>query len=405
MPRMLHRKSMLRVWQRFKFFAGLLIAGTIFIVLWYGMLIYSEKYVKTEKEKPVEEGTFVVPSDLHESALDFSKGDKSATDLTLNGDEFPVEEEDSAATDTIPLPVTPDKPSIADKPVLPEDTSAVDKPDLAEDGDLSNKGKVVFKEDKKEDEGKPKVEDIPEPPEEPLAEMTGIGAEVASTDINTQMRRLGVTKSDPVFLRIIKSDYLLELWMRPRSSESYVLVKKYPVLAISGKIGPKQKQGDMQAPEGFYRVFASSLNPNSTYHLSFNIGYPNAWDKLNNRTGNYIMVHGSDVSAGCFAIGDKGVEELYSIVESYVKAPDGKVGIPVHVYPFALTEKRLAAAKKHEHYAFWCFLKEAWDWTEKRKSPPPVRIAPQGMFLDGKALLVKGVAKRQVYIAAQTQPQ
>lgn len=404
MPRMLHRKNMLRVWQRFKFFAGLLIAGTMFIVLWYCMLIYSEKYVKTEKERPVEEETFVVPSDLHESALDSSKEDQSATDSTLNGDNYPVEEEDSISADT-PPPVTPDEPSVVDKPAVPEEPSSVDKPDLAEEGDILNKGKVVFKEDKKEDEGKPKVEDIPEPPEEPLAEMTGIGAEVASADINTQMRRLGVTKSDPVFLRIIKSDYLLELWMRPRSSESYVLVKKYPVLAISGKIGPKQKQGDMQAPEGFYRVFASSLNPNSTYHLSFNIGYPNAWDKLNNRTGNYIMVHGSDVSAGCFAIGDKGVEELYSIVESYVKAPDGKVGIPVHVYPFALTDKRLAAAKKHEHYPFWCFLKEAWDWTEQRKSPPPVRIAPQGMFLDGKALLVKGAAKRQVYIAAQTQPQ
>ena len=394
------------MWQRFKFFAGLLIAGALFVSLWYGLLVYSEKYVKEVKDSPRIEDVLSVPPELNPGyGLVKSAGEgvgegENAVDWTITGDNIPPDRDadidggktdDGSASDGLPVDAgegigkSGEEADAAEGNAPAHIVPGSGKDDWESPAFKRGAGSVIFgrsPEEVKEKEA-PQVKDAPPEPE-PM-------------DMASIMKRLNVEKSDPVFLRIIKADRLLELWMRPRDKESYVLVKKYPVLAVSGKLGPKQKQGDMQAPEGFYRAFFGSLNPNSNYHLSFNVGYPNAWDRMNDRTGNYIMVHGSNVSAGCFAMGDEGIEEIYALVEAFLRTESGAEGVPIHVYPFVPTSRSMTAVQRSRHYSFWRFMKDAWDWTESHKAPAPVRIAERAMVLEGSMLSLEGAAKRSVY--------
>ena len=79
----------------------------------------------------------------------------------------------------------------------------------------------------------------------------------------------------------------------------------YPICLWSGRLGPKLREGDRQAPEGFYTVSAEQLNPNSRWHRSFSLGFPNAFDQAHGRTGSFIMVHGGCPSIGCYAMTDR----------------------------------------------------------------------------------------------------
>lgn len=198
--------------------------------------------------------------------------------------------------------------------------------------------------------------------------------------LNALLSLCGARVGSPVFLRAVKEDSVMELWVKPDRERRYVLAKRYPIAAWSGKLGPKEKEGDLQTPEGFYEVTSSSLNPYSNYHLSFNIGYPNAYDRSLNRTGGLIMVHGRDVSIGCLAMTDPGIEEIYTMVERALSG--GQKSVPVHIYPFVPTPARLAEEKDSPHAAFWTLLAQAWNWTEKRHAPAPVE------FREGKLMLV-----------------
>lgn len=170
----------------------------------------------------------------------------------------------------------------------------------------------------------------------------------------------------PVFLRIIKEDYELELWLQEQDGK-WLLFDTYEIAAMSGELGPKTKEGDEQAPEGFYRVLPRAMNPRSMYHLSFNIGYPNAYDRSLGRTGSYIMVHGSDVSIGCFAMTDPIIEEIYTLVNEAFRA--GVKSVPVQVYPFRMTEERMREEASHQHFEFWQHLLPGWQYTEQHKAP------------------------------------
>lgn len=172
-------------------------------------------------------------------------------------------------------------------------------------------------------------------------------------------------------LRAVKEDSVLELWVKPDKAECYMLAKRYPIAAWSGKLGPKEKEGDRQTPEGFYEVEPSGLNPRSNYHLSFNIGYPNAYDRSLNRTGSFIMVHGRDVSIGCLAMTDSGIEEIYTMVEQALV--HGQKNVPVQIYPFVPTPARLSEEKDSPHAAFWADMARAWDWTERTRTPARVK--------------------------------
>lgn len=177
---------------------------------------------------------------------------------------------------------------------------------------------------------------------------------------------LGRHFGKPVFIRIIKEDYEFELYVQ-EPDHSWQLVKTYEIAGMSGDIGPKTREGDEQAPEGFYRVLPGAMNPRSNYHLSFNIGYPNAYDRALGRTGSYIMVHGSDVSIGCFAMTDPGIEEIYTLVNEAFKA--GVKSVPVQIYPFRMTKERMAEEAFSEHHEFWRHLQPGWEYTEQHGAP------------------------------------
>ncbi len=183
------------------------------------------------------------------------------------------------------------------------------------------------------------------------------------------MDSLGAYFGSPIFIRIIKEDLLLELWVQ--QGDKWRVLKSYPIAGMSGTLGPKVAEGDYQAPEGFYTVTPQALNPRSKYHLSFNIGYPNTYDRTQGRTGSYIMIHGGKESAGCFAMTDAGIEEIYTLVHEALLA--GQESIPVQIYPFRMEAKRMQTEQSSPHYAFWYMLQQGWLHTELHQAPAPAQ--------------------------------
>jgi murein L,D-transpeptidase YafK len=183
---------------------------------------------------------------------------------------------------------------------------------------------------------------------------------------------------DPVFVRIFKQEGQLELWLK--KSGRYHLYKTFPICKWSGRLGPKVKEADYQSPEGFYSVSTRQLNPHSNYYRAFNVGYPNAFDKQNGRTGGLVMVHGACKSVGCFAMTDRGIEEIYGFVEAALKA--GQRDIAVHIFPFRMTDANIAretgggwlafvgGPNYTQWSAFWRNLKEGYDLFEQTGEPP-----------------------------------
>jgi len=182
-------------------------------------------------------------------------------------------------------------------------------------------------------------------------------------------------QADETFIRIFKAEAELELWTRAEGDAAYSLAKTYPICAYSGDLGPKLKQGDRQAPEGFYWVTRRSLNPHSSYHLSFNLGYPNRYDRAHGRTGDYLMVHGDCVSIGCYAMTDGGIEEIYRTIEASLDT--GQTGIRVHIFPFRMTGENMAAHLDHQWYDFWSNLKTGYDMFEVNGAPPNTEVERQ----------------------------
>lgn len=179
----------------------------------------------------------------------------------------------------------------------------------------------------------------------------------------------------PVFIRIIKNDNrdgLLEVWTENPASRKYEHLKTYQIARFSGDLGPKLAEGDYQAPEGFYYITRKRMNPKSNYHLSMDIGFPNEYDLAKKRTGSYIMIHGSSVSIGCFAMTDCSIEQIYTLVDGALKK--GQEFVRVHSFPFEMTDENLEKHKDSEHYDFWKNLKQGWDWFEKNRRPPDVGV-------------------------------
>ncbi len=196
------------------------------------------------------------------------------------------------------------------------------------------------------------------------------GEDFVDINLEEKLLLLKAKVGDPVFIRIFKEESLLEIWIR--SGEAYQHVKNYRICAYSGVIGPKLREGDGQSPEGFYRVNKQKLNPKSTFHLSFDLGFPNKYDREHNRTGSYLMIHGNCVSIGCYAMTDEKIEEIYALVAGALEA--GQKYVQVHAYPFRMTEVNMAWHSQSEWYDFWVNLKEGYDYFEAEKLPPNVKV-------------------------------
>lgn len=176
---------------------------------------------------------------------------------------------------------------------------------------------------------------------------------------------------DRLFIRILKAEDKLELWSST-GNKPYELYKTWTICAWSGGLGPKRKEGDGKSPEGFYATNKGLLNPRSRYHLAFNIGYPNAFDRANGYTGSFIMVHGNCVSAGCYAMTDAGIEEIYALVAQALNS--GQQSVPVHIFPFAMSDENMRRAAKWPDYAFWRSLKPGYDYFEKNHRLPIINV-------------------------------
>ena len=181
-----------------------------------------------------------------------------------------------------------------------------------------------------------------------------------------QLKAKGMQLGGPVFMRVFKQPKQLEVWLR--TGEKFELFKTYPICTYSGSIGPKLREGDQQSPEGFYTVSGGQLNPASRYHLSFDIGYPNAVDRENKRTGGAIMVHGKCISEGCFAMGNMQIEEIYLL--AYQAFLQGQKEFGIHVFPFRMTQENLRENKNSRWADFWANLKEGYDAFERSRQVP-----------------------------------
>ena len=173
-----------------------------------------------------------------------------------------------------------------------------------------------------------------------------------------------------VFIRIFKEEKILEFWMQEEGKKTFKLFKAYPICHYSGGLGPKLKEGDLQAPEGFYSVTKDKLNPNSRFHLSFNLGFPNALERSLGRTGSFLMVHGGCVSTGCYAMTNELIEEIYYLVEASLNS--NNQFFSVHSFPFKMSNHRMDKATSHKWHSFWSNLKQGYDWFESKSIPPEV---------------------------------
>ncbi len=199
----------------------------------------------------------------------------------------------------------------------------------------------------------------------------------------------------PILIRIFKRDFELELWML-RDGQFHRFAT-YPICLWSGRLGPKNKEGDRQSPEGFYTVDTKALNPTSKFHRSFNLGFPNTFDRAHGRTGSFLMVHGNCVSIGCYAMTDAVIDEIWTLATAALKA--GQDRFQVQVFPFRMTDRNMAIHAYNANAPFWRQLKQGHDLFEKERLPPRVSVC-EGRYVfqgggankDGSAMIADDCA-------------
>jgi murein L,D-transpeptidase YafK len=194
------------------------------------------------------------------------------------------------------------------------------------------------------------------------------------------MAQKGMSKSDPIVIRSYKKESEMEIWKRG-SDGRFALLKTYPICRWSGQLGPKVREGDRQAPEGFYTITPAQMNPNSSYFLSFDTGYPNAYDRSLGHTGSNLMVHGSCSSRGCFAMTDETIAEVYALArESFA---GGQRTFQFQSYPFRMTAKNLAQHRYDPNMPFWRNLKEGSDYFEVTRAEPKAAVCGKRYVFGG----------------------
>ncbi len=208
-----------------------------------------------------------------------------------------------------------------------------------------------------------------------LCSYAAAASRVSQATRNKVQRELpvfGLAVGDNVLIRTFKKESRLELWMKARDATQYTLFRTYPICYYSGGLGPKLRQGDKVTPEGFYAINKKRLNPHSRFHLSMNIGYPNAYDRQHSRTGALIMIHGACDAIGCFAMSNMQIEEIYYLVEQALFS--GQKNVEVHAFPFHLTEENLSSYRNHRWYNFWKELQRGYQLFNANKKPLQVQM-------------------------------
>jgi len=215
-----------------------------------------------------------------------------------------------------------------------------------------------------------------------------------SPEMLGELDRKHMPKQSPILIRLFKEESEVEVWKQDTSGR-FALLKTYPICRWSGELGPKTREGDRQAPEGFYTITPGQMNPNSHYYLSFDIGYPNAYDRAYGRTGSNIMVHGDCSSRGCYAMTDEQISEIYALArEAFLGDQES---FQVQAYPFRMTPLNMAMHRNDPNMPFWKMLKEGNDHFEVTHLEPKVDVCEKRYVFDAKpvnASLVSGAPEK-----------
>jgi murein L,D-transpeptidase YafK len=194
------------------------------------------------------------------------------------------------------------------------------------------------------------------------------------------LRQKKMPKHSPILVRIFKEEAELEVWKQDTTGH-FQLVKIFPICRWSGDLGPKLHEGDRQAPEGFYTVTPELMNPNSNFYLAINMGFPNSFDKANNRDGSLLMIHGDCSSSGCYAMTDEQISEIYSLARDSLL---GRPSFQIQAYPFRLTPANLARHRTHPQLPFWKMLKIGNDHFEATNLEPKVDVCNRLYVFDAQ---------------------
>src|SRR5262245_36862439 len=201
--------------------------------------------------------------------------------------------------------------------------------------------------------------------------------------ILAELKANNMKKESPILVRIFKEEAELEVWKQDNGG-SLALLRTYPICRWSGELGPKIKTGDRQAPEGFYTITSGLMNPNSSQYLAINTGFPNAYDRANGRTGTFLMIHGGCSSAGCYAMTDEQIAEIYALArESFF---GGQKSFQLQAYPFRMTPLNMARHRNSPHMAFWKMLKQGHDHFEATHLEPKVDVCEKRYIFDANAM-------------------
>jgi murein L,D-transpeptidase YafK len=212
--------------------------------------------------------------------------------------------------------------------------------------------------------------------------MVGIPAK-ALKPLTTELVSLLETKNmeagSPMLARIFKEESEVEIWKQDRQG-NFALLKTYPICRWSGELGPKIKEGDRQAPEGFYTITPAQMNPHSQFHLAVNIGYPNEFDRSLGRTGAHLMIHGDCSSSGCYAMTDDQIVEIYSLAREAFFG--GQRAFQIQAYPFRMTAINMARHRNNPNMPFWKMLKRGNDHFEVTRQQPKVNVCEKRYVFD-----------------------
>jgi murein L,D-transpeptidase YafK len=202
-----------------------------------------------------------------------------------------------------------------------------------------------------------------------------------SPEMQSLLLQKNMPQDSPILVRIFKEESELEVWKQDTTGQ-FQLLKVYPICRWSGELGPKKTEGDRQAPEGFYSITPGLMNPDSNYYLAINIGFPNAFDKANNYSGAFLMVHGDCSSRGCYAMTDEQIGEIYSLArESFL---GGQKEFQIQAYPFRLTPANLARHRNNPNMPFWQMLKEGNDHFLVTHLEPKINVCDRHYVFDAQ---------------------
>jgi murein L,D-transpeptidase YafK len=208
---------------------------------------------------------------------------------------------------------------------------------------------------------------------------TGRSLAPLSDKMQADLAAKHMDKGSPILARLFKEESELEVWKQTEDGQ-YALLKTYPICRWSGDLGPKIKEGDRQAPEGFYTIAPGQMNPRSNYYLAFNTGFPNTFDRAWGRTGSELMVHGDCSSRGCYAMTDEQIQEIYALARESFFA--GQKDFQFEAFPFRMTAMNMARHRNNPNFAFWKELKEGYDNFEATRQEPKVAVCEKRYVFD-----------------------